>query len=622
MLTGGLILGATCLFDAPARAAAHNPELEYLEAVNRTGPTRDPELLFLLMGAYANANRDREGAEFFEARLAEFGPRLSDVQKSLYLSAIGLLRAGYAQDVSLLKRIDWVKETLRRLDEAKRLSQGQVFVVRWISGVVSARVPAFFGRRDVALQDLEWCLANAEKAPDPGWMREVYIRLADLHRRAGDAAKAEQFRRLAGNGDPEEPITLTTPFAEDPATGHTFSAPQIREVVPGRVYVLSGFEFTEYGFVVSSDRRHLVAIDAGTRPDSARAAYEALRAYAPGLPDLTTVLITHSHWDHVGGHRFFRSLESSPRFYARRNGQDEIAKGMAAPRSFFPHFFGTRFDVEDVRTFAPDAPVDGRTDLTIGGTRFELIPASGGETADALLIHLPELGVMFVGDVIMPYLGAPFVEEGNLDGLLDAIDEIAKRRPRILLHGHQPLTRVFSSASLLTRLKPQLAWLRGQVLEAVQGGGERAAIQQANLIPPGVLEDPDLHLPYLLLRENVINRLYDQNIGYWQPDLQGVDALSRADRGSLLVDYLGVSEGRLVAATKRMIADGNLELAATTLEWTKGRFPKSKAVKEVERLTYLKLMEKYQNFNPFKFIVYSAQIGEPVPRVPTPVDAR
>jgi hypothetical protein len=113
----------------------------------------------------------------------------------------------------------------------------------------------------------------------------------------------------------------------------------------------------------------------------------------------------------------------------------------------------------------------------------------------------------------------------------------------------------------------------------------------------------------------VINRLYDQNVGYWQPDLQGVDALSRADRGSLLVDYLGVSERQLVAATKRMIADGNLELAATTLEWTRDRFPGTGPLRDVERLTYLKLMEKYQNFNLFKFIVYSAQIGEPVARV-------
>src|SRR5262245_53601414 len=195
LLTGVLILGATSVFDRPVLAAAHRPELEYLEAVNRTGPPRDPELLFLLMGEYANANRHREGAEFFEARLAEFGPRLTDVQKSLYLSAIGILRAGYAQDVSLLRRIGFVRETLGQLDEAKRLSQGQVFVGRWASGVGSARVPGFFGRRDVAREDLEWCLANPGKAPHPGWMREVYIRLADLHRRDGDAAKAEAFRR-------------------------------------------------------------------------------------------------------------------------------------------------------------------------------------------------------------------------------------------------------------------------------------------------------------------------------------------------------------------------------------------------------------------------------------------
>ena len=117
------------------------------------------------------------------------------------------------------------------------------------------------------------------------------------------------------------------------------------------------------------------------------------------------------------------------------------------------------------------------------------------------------------------------------------------------------------------------------------------------------------------MRENVINRIYDQNVGYWQPDLQGVDYLSRADRGSILVDYLGISERQLVKAIERMIADGNYELAATTLEWTKGRFAGSKSLDDARRLTYLKLMEKYQEFNPFKFIIYSGQIGAQVPQL-------
>ncbi|HKD15722.1 MAG TPA: hypothetical protein VKE71_14400 [Candidatus Angelobacter sp.] len=33
----------------------------------------------------------------------------------------------------------------------------------------------------------------------------------------------------------------------------------------------------------------------------------------------------------------------------------------------------------------------------------------------------------------------------------------------------------------------------------------------------------------------------------------------------------------------------------------------------VERLVYLKLMEKYQNTDPFKYILYSAKIGEQTP---------
>lgn len=45
------------------------PELEYFEALNRAAPPRDPQLLFLLMGQYANANMQLEGIDFFSARL-------------------------------------------------------------------------------------------------------------------------------------------------------------------------------------------------------------------------------------------------------------------------------------------------------------------------------------------------------------------------------------------------------------------------------------------------------------------------------------------------------------------------------------------------------------------------
>ena len=103
---------------AKAASSSHRPNLDYLRAVNLAAPPQDPQLLFLLMGEYANANRQTEGAEFFSARLKEFEPRLTDVQKALSLSAIGLLRAQHAQAVPLLHRIGWVKETITMLDRA------------------------------------------------------------------------------------------------------------------------------------------------------------------------------------------------------------------------------------------------------------------------------------------------------------------------------------------------------------------------------------------------------------------------------------------------------------------------------------------------------------------------
>jgi glyoxylase-like metal-dependent hydrolase (beta-lactamase superfamily II) len=618
---GSLAAGAND--DHPA-SARNRPELEYFKAVNRAGPPRDPQLLLLLMAQYANANLHREGIEELSTLLKEFGPRLSERQKSLYLGAIGDVRAGYANEAPFWRRPGWVQETIALLEQAKRSSGGEVFMVRWMSGVVYAQLPGLFNRRKEALADLTWCLENASKAPHPGWLREVYYQLAALHRSDGRTQESQDYLRLSGYAGFGKPITLTTPYAEDLATGHTFSPQRIAQIVPGKVYALSGYEFSEYYFVVSDDGHQLIGIDAGTRPDSARAAYEALRAYAPHLPELTTVLVTHAHWDHVGGHQFFRSLNPRPKFYSRKNYEDEIARQVNAPHVFLKRFFGSRFNMEDVRSFKPDVAIDRRTEMTIGGTRIEFIPVQGGETPDALLIYLPQQGVMFVGDFIMPYLGAPFVEEGNLAGLLDAIDIVVQKNPRHLLHGHEPLTRLFASAPMLANLKPYLAWLQEEVLVAIRRGADRASVQQANLIPPGLLAgDPDTQMPYIVMRENVINRIYDQNVGYWQADLQGVDYLSSADRESMLIDYLGVSERQLVTAVERMLSDGKYELAATTLAWTKGRFAGTKSIGELERLSYLKLMEKFQEFNPFKFIIYSGIIGDQTPQMkPTRLPSR
>ncbi|MGA7164050.1 MAG: hypothetical protein WBX37_08885, partial [Pseudolabrys sp.] len=232
-LLAGLLLGTAPVLlhgafaggesGSSSSATSRHPDIDYLKAVNSVAPPRDPELLFLLMAGYSNANLQGEGAEFFSARLKEFDSRLTAAQKALYLSAIGLLRAQHASSVSLLHRVGYVKETISTLEQAKQLTGGQVFVVNWIAGIVHAELPRQFDQRKAAEAELGWCLENVDKAPHAGWLREIYYHVGKLALAEGEQTKAQDYLRRSGYKDFDRPITLITPFSEEVASGHTFA---------------------------------------------------------------------------------------------------------------------------------------------------------------------------------------------------------------------------------------------------------------------------------------------------------------------------------------------------------------------------------------------------------------
>ena len=56
-------------------------------------------------------------------------------------------------------------------------------------------------------------------------------------------------------------------------------------------------------------------------------------------------------------------------------------------------------------------------------------------------------------------------------------------------------------------------------------------------------------------------------------------------------------------------------MAADLLESAEVKFPGNNSVKRAKRFVYLKLMEKNQNTDPFKFIIYSGKIGEQTPQI-------
>ncbi|MEM6549196.1 MAG: hypothetical protein AAF713_15790 [Pseudomonadota bacterium] len=133
-------------------------------------------------------------------------------------------------------------------------------------------------------------------------------------------------------------------------------------------------------------------------------------------------------------------------------------------------FFASDFTFDLVTDYRPDIALTEPQSALVGGTRFELIPAPGSETPDARFVLMPDADLMFVGDSIMPFVGAPFVEEGNVDALIDAIEMVERLPPHRWLRGDEPPTANVPTPDRLVRLKPHLLWLRAETLAKVPCG--------------------------------------------------------------------------------------------------------------------------------------------------------
>ena len=607
LVAAAAIAGTIACAHKPDPKQTFSAEQAYLEQSLRRDPSSNPTLIFLLFGEYAANNQQENGLAFVDRVLAD--DSLEPTTRALYLSVRGAMRAQMAEQVPLLRRIRWVEGGIESMDEAVRLTKGEVYIVRWLRAIVLAQLPERFDRRETAIEELQWAERNIDQAPTPGLLREVLFLQAKLYREQGDDTRARDYLARSGYADFDRPLALTTGFTLDRETGFAFGSRRLSEVVQGRVYKATGYDFMEYYFVVTAGGNEMIAIDAGSRGDSMRTVLAELRTAYPQLPPLTKVLVTHSHWDHVGGQQYLRSLPSKPEFYASSEWkhQLEYQEDTGGP---YEAWWGTRFDLQAVTSFRPDHTVPERIRVEFDDTPIEMIPIEGGETRDALLFHFPDERIVFAGDMIMPYLGAPFVAEGGPTGLISSLSLVETLGDVTVLHGHDGINRLFPTKEALVGIRAPIQWLTEQTLALVAQGNTRAEIHHRNLTPSHLLDGhPELQLPYLVIREHLINRVVDDKLGYWQSGYAGGDSLSEKELGSILVHYAGLEKTEQIKLLERMLAAGDHELALRTVDWLLPHQPDSAELKALREQILLRLVQREQNTDAFKFIWYGAGAG-------------
>jgi glyoxylase-like metal-dependent hydrolase (beta-lactamase superfamily II) len=372
------------------------------------------------------------------------------------------------------------------------------------------------------------------------------------------------------------------------------SAPRALGPAPD-VHVAQSYDFGDFAFIEAS--AGLVAIDTGTSPDRVLAAIADL-----GLKDdvpVSHLILTHSHFDHIGGAVAVCGPETRVIASAGFPAEAERQSHWSPP---FRFLIGT--DASPSFDVTPDELISERTSLVVGDTEFVLIPVRGGETPDALMVHLPAAGLLFAGDVMMPYLGVPFTAEGSPEGLLETLRYIRELAPRQLIEGHTTLTDNFTIEAL-SGLEPALTELHAFVLARIGENMTLPHILDLGYLPALLQDHPAAVGPYLVSRDTFIARLYHQRTGYWQLDGHGLDPRSQEERAAALDLLAGKKAEAFVTAAATLAGQGDLTLALEILTPGLLRHPDSSELAELRHAVLLRLMEQRQLLDPFGFLVYA-----------------
>lgn len=198
------------------------------------------------------------------------------------------------------------------------------------------------------------------------------------------------------------------------------------------------------GLVVTPEG--VVVIDALGSPALARELMALVRRRF--ARPITHVIVTHYHADHIYGLQAFS--EQGARIVAHAAAREYLNSDTAQARLMASRIELAPWVDAQTRLVAADTWLEGPLDLAVGGKRLRVLPVGPAHTPEDLVVHLPEEGVLFAGDLV--FRGRiPFVGQADSRRWIEALDLLLALAPRLVVPGHGPLSRAAVDDLRLTR---------------------------------------------------------------------------------------------------------------------------------------------------------------------------
>ena len=298
------------------------------------------------------------------------------------------------------------------------------------------------------------------------------------------------------------------------------------------------------------------------------------------------IIYTHSHRDHISGATIFAEgrdipVLASSRFESDliRQNQNSFAPNKALNRRTLAQFgFGLTADqrislgcgpgdrpIEGMGAghIAPNQLIDSNTEIDLDGIKAQLIMAPG-ETADHMIVWLPEQKVLFPGDNwyhAFPNLyairGTAYRDFGTWANSLEVLDQL---NAEVLAPGHtMPVVGAANIHEVLTTTREAILHVMEHTAKGMNAGLSMDDIATTIQLPEAIANKPWLGEFYG--KASWSARAYSTGtLGWYDGNPTNLGTLSSTTRAKHMADLAGGTEALLEAATKTDDLQWRLEL--------------------------------------------------------------